>query len=156
MWAAVATPASILSLLPAHFLLRPSFLTCPHLCYAMPSLLLSATTLILDAAFAWLPSLHPSPSQPHSISESLVYGSTQSNSSFIASNFMALIPIPFIFQLIIFTSFHEIQKKKNLTVEWKIIYFPIFISLSKIIFLCIDALYISGKISKILVTMITE
>lgn len=69
---------------------------------------------------------------------------------------MALIPIPFIFQLIIFTSFHEIQKKKNLTVEWKIIYFPIFISLSKIIFLCIDALYISGKISKILVTMITE
>lgn len=69
---------------------------------------------------------------------------------------MALIPVPFIFQLTILTSFHEIQEKKNLTLVWIIIYFLIFVLLSKIIFLCVDALRISGKISKILVTMITE
>lgn len=145
-----------------HFLPRPSFLTCSHLCYAMPSPLLCHVLLSPLRCHS-----HPrfclclapvSLSLPFSVwlRESLVYCSTQSNSSFIASNFMTLIPILFIFQLIIFTCFHKTQKKKNLTVKWKIIYFPTWILLSKIIFLCVDALLISGKISKILVTMITS
>lgn len=157
MWAVSARLGFILSLLPAHLLLRPSFWTGPHLCYVMPSLLLSAATLILGTATAsaWLLSLHPSSSWSYAIGESLViYRSKQSNSSFRASYFTALIPILFFNWLSSLPS-HEIQKKRNLIVRWKLLYFSIFILLSEIISLC-EEHCLSLVIPKILMTVIDE
>lgn len=86
----------------------------PLLCFA--PLLRSVATLILATASAWLLSLHASSSWSHFIGESLVYCSTQSNSSFGTSNFMALIPILSIFQLIIFTYFFPWNPEKEKSV----------------------------------------
>lgn len=87
----------------------------PLPCGALPPALV--VTLILDTAFGWPPPPHPSPSQSLSVGESLVSRSARSSSSFIISDFTAFFPILFICSLVIFTSFHDIQKKKNLTAE---------------------------------------
>lgn len=115
MWAVVVMLDAILCYLS--FLTKTFFLdtSSPSLCRAHPSIAI----FILDPAFARLLSLHPFPSQSHSVGESLVYCSTQPSSLFRVSNSMALISTLFLFQLIIFTSFYEIQKKRNLTVGWR-------------------------------------
>lgn len=57
---------------------------------------------------------------------------------------MAVIPVVFISQLIIFTSFHEIQKKESIAVELTIICFPMFILLSKIMWYAVRCISLEG------------